>query len=81
MKQDACDPQPRMISEEAVPFLAYATQLFIGSLTYLAWNLSTVRGKRNTLQVKDLQAAILSSPHFDFLIDVVDTYEETRPAT
>ena len=72
MKQDSCDPHPRMISAEAIPNMAYAAQLFIGSLTSLAWQLSTGPNKRNTLQAKDLRAVVRASSRFDFLIDVLD---------
>ena len=41
MKQDSCDPHPRMISADAVPFMAFAAQLFIGHVTMLAWKVST----------------------------------------
>ena len=69
MKQDSCEPFPRMISADAVPFMAFAAKLFIGALTTLAWKLSTQRSKRNTLQLKDLKEAASSSSKFDFLID------------
>ena len=76
MKQDSCDPQPRMISADAIPLMAYASQIFVGCLTSLAWQLSTAPSKRNTLQAKDLKAAIAASSHFDFLIDVVDLFDQ-----
>ena len=66
-----------MISADAVPFMAFATKLFIGALTTLAWKLSTQRSKRNTLQVKDLKEAVASSSKFDFLIDTIDSFDET----
>ena len=72
MKQDSCDPFPRMISADAVPFMAFAVKLFIGVLTTLAWKTSTQRSKRNTLQLKDLKGAAASSSKFDFLIDTID---------
>ena len=75
MKQDACEPHPRMISAEAVPFMALAAQLFIGKITAIAWKLSTQKAKRNTLQLKDLKDAVASTSRLDFLIDVVDTYQ------
>ena len=76
MKQDSCDPHPRMISADTIPLMAYAAQLFIGSLTSLAWQLSTAPAKRNTLQVKDLKAVIHASSRFDFLIDVLDMFDQ-----
>ena len=72
MKQDSCDPFPRMISADAVPFMAFAVKLLIGVLTTLAWKTSTQRSKRNTLQLKDLKEAAASSSKFDFLIDTID---------
>lgn len=76
MKQDSCDPHPRMISADGVPYMAFAAQCFIGVITELAWKTSTTNCKRNTLQVKDLKAAVYSSSHFDFLIDVIDAFDE-----
>lgn len=76
MKQDSCDPHPRMICADAVPFMAFAAQLFIGHVTMIAWINSTLRAKRNTLQLKDLKEAVVSSSKLDFLIDVVDHFEE-----
>lgn len=78
MKQDSCDPHPRMVSADTIPLAAYAAQLFIGSITSLAWQLSTSPGKRNTLQVKDLKNVVHSARRFDFLIDVLDMYEEQQ---
>lgn len=78
MKQDSCDPLPRMISADSVPFMALTAQLFIGHVTQIAWKLSTIPAKRNTLQLKDLKDAIACSSKFDFLIDVIDTYDEQK---
>ena len=78
MKQDSCDPHPRMISADATPLMAYAAQIFIGSITSLAWQLSTTKAKRNTLQVKDLQAVVKASSRFDFLIDILDIFNEQQ---
>lgn len=75
MKQDSCDPHPRMVSAETIPVMAYAAQLFIGAVTSVAWNIFTQRARRNTLQVKDLKAAVLACSHFDFLLDVLDMYD------
>jgi hypothetical protein len=44
----------------------------------MAWRLSTTRAKRNTLQVKDLKAAILASSRWDFLIDTVDLFDDEQ---
>ena len=80
MKQDACVPQPRMISADTIPLMAYTTQLFIGSLTLLAWQTSTVPGGRNTLQVKDLKAMVAANNRYDFLIDVLDMFDQNQAA-
>jgi len=76
MKQDSSDPQPRQVSADTIPFMAFSSQLFIACLTNMAWRLSTTQSKRNTLQVKDLKNAILASSHWDFLIDVVDKFDD-----
>ncbi len=77
MKQDACDPQPCMVSATSVVAMAYTTQLFIGAITTLAWTLAT-RDKRNTLQLKDLRASLPSLRAFDFLVDLIDEFEYTH---
>ena len=82
MKQDACDPQPRMVAAETIPLMAFSAQLFIGSLTALAWQLSTTNGRRNTMQAKDLKFAVHASRRFDFLIDTLDLYDQSvAPST
>ena len=78
MKQDSCDPHPRQVSADTVPFMAYMVQLFIGAMTTLAWKLSTQHAKRNTLQVKDLKLVVFSSSQHDFLIDVLDLFDEEQ---
>ena len=78
MKQDSCDPHPRMISADATPFMALAAQLFIGSLTNIAWTLFTQKAKKNTLQLKDLKDAVAASSKFDFLADIVDIYDDQK---
>ena len=62
-----------------MPFLAYAAQVFIGLMARVAWQLSTQRAKRNTLQLKDLKAAVYASSQFDFLFDVIDAFEHDHP--
>ena len=78
MKQDSCDPHPRMISAEATPFMGLTAQLFIGCLTEVAWTLFTQKAKRNTLQLKDLKDAVAASSKFDFLVDIVDMFDEQK---
>ena len=80
MKQDSCDPHPRMVSADTIPMMAYCTQLFIGSITSLAWQLSVSPSGRNTLQVKDLKNAVHASKRFDFLIDVLDEFDTQQVA-
>ena len=78
MKQDACDPMPRQVSASTVPLMAYAAQVFIGLITQLAWKLSTQGAKRNTLQVKDLKAAVYATSQLDFLIDTIDMFDQQQ---
>ena len=78
MKQDACYPQPRMISADTVPLMAYAAQLLIGSHSAVAWQTSTVPSGRNTLQVSDLKAVIKSNDRYDFLVDVLDIFDHNQ---
>lgn len=78
MKQDSCDPHPRMLSADTAPFMAYAAELFIGLLTTLAWKLGTQTSKRNTLQLKDLKDAVAASSKFDFIVDIIDMYDRQR---
>ena len=73
MKQDSCDSRPRMVSADAIPLMTYATQLFIELIAKLAWQHSTKPHMRNTLQAKDLVAAVNNSIMFDFLLDVIDS--------
>ena len=76
MKQDSCDPHPRMIGAESIPVMSFASQLFIGHITKLAWNLSTQKNGRNTLQLKDIKDAVSSTSTLDFLVDVLDENED-----
>ena len=82
MKQDALQGAGRRMVAMNVPgFMALATKLFIGLMTQLAWECSTKPGARNTLQAKDLKAAVSKSKIFDFLIDVIDDFENQNSAT
>ena len=76
MKQDSCDPAPRMISVSAILDTAYAALEFTRLLTLSAWKFFALEDKRNTLQAKDLRNAVYSSQCFDFLVDVLDMFEE-----
>lgn len=55
MKQDAVNMHLRMVSAEAVDLMAYGNELFIGLITELAWHVSTLPGKRVTVDLRDLQ--------------------------
>ena len=79
MKMESCDPSPRQISADVLPLMAYAGKLFVGLLTTLAWQ-NTLYEKRNTLQCKDIKAAILSSKIFDYQIDVIDRFDRELAA-
>ena len=76
MKQDACDPAPRMISVPAILAMAYVALEFTRLLTSIAWKFGATKERRNTLQTKDLHKSVYSSQCFDFLIDVLDMFEE-----
>lgn len=79
MKRDSCDPRPEMVAADSVKLLAFATQLFIGSLTRLAWDQNGgKRAKSNTLSAEELHAAVQSSPKFDFLVDELDKVVRER---
>ena len=79
MKMESCDPAPRQISADVLPLMAYAGKLFVGLVTTLAWQNTLYEG-RNTLQYKDIKAAILSSKIFDYQIDVLDKFERELAA-
>ena len=78
MKQDSCVPQPRMISADAIPLMAHAVQLLVRLVSHIAWDVSTQPAQRNTLQLKDIIAALESSSQFDFLIDIVDMFQDSK---
>jgi hypothetical protein len=75
MKQDAGE-QMRMVSADSVPLVTFATKMFIGLLSHLAWSFSTKRARRNTLQEKDLMVAVAAMDKADFLIDLLDILGE-----
>ena len=77
MKQDSCDPAPHQIGRLSVPLMSLCTHLFIGHITYIAWKMSTDPDKRNTIQLKDIKRSLQSSIKFDFLVDLVQAYDET----
>ena len=72
MKQDSCEPNPRMVAADAIPLMAFATQVLIGEITVLAYELMVHKENRRTLQLRDVLAAVNSMGKFDFLIDVVN---------
>jgi len=78
MKQDSCVPQPRMISADAIPMMAHAATLLVRLISHIAWEVSTKPAQRNTLQHKDIIAALESASQFDFLIDIIDMFDESE---
>ena len=78
MKMDACEERPRMIAANVLPIMAVAVQLFIGSVTTLAWQESRSSRKRKTLQACDIVAAVQASSRFDFLCDVVSDFQASQ---
>ena len=78
MKQDSIDPAPRMISVPAILIMAHVSLEFTRLLTSIAWTFFATQDKRNTLQTKDLHHAVHSSQCFDFLIDILDMFEEAQ---
>eukprot|EP00964_Phaeocystis_antarctica_P096291 scaffold62608_cov54-Phaeocystis_antarctica.AAC.1 len=69
MRQDSADV--RTVSSDAVALMEFATELFVGLVTAVAWQIATQPAKRHTLGLSDLSAAVACSSTFDFLIDVV----------
>ena len=59
------------MSSDAVALMEFATELFVGLLTALAWQIATMPAKRHTLGLADLSSAVACSATFDFLLDVV----------
>ena len=71
MKQDAFDIRPRTVSADAAALMEFATELFVGLVTAIAWQVATQPAKRNTLVLRDLGSAVGCSRTLDFLVDVV----------
>ena len=71
MNQDSCD--------QTAAFVACATQLFIGCMTNLAWQLAAER-ERNTLGVDDIKAAVRASSRFNYLGDAIDAFDNQQRA-
>jgi len=78
MKQDATDEQRRCVSADAIPLMAFSTQLLIGHITHLARKVSMEADRRNTIQLKDIKKAITSTKKFDFLVDVLDEFDHLK---
>lgn len=78
MKQDSCEPPPRMVSVAAILTMAHVSLEFTRLLTSIAWTFYAKEDKRNTLQAKDLHDAVYSSQCFDFLVDVLDMFDEAQ---
>ena len=69
MQQDSADV--RTVSSDAVALMEFATELFVGLLTALAWQIATQPAKRHTLNLSDICAAVACSSSFDFLVDIL----------
>ena len=54
MQQDSVDV--RTVSSDAVALMEFATELFVGLLTALAWQVATQPAKRHTLNLSDISA-------------------------
>ena len=78
MKQDSCEPPPRMVSVAAILTMAHVSLEFTRLLTSIAWTFYAKEDKRNTLQAKDLHDAVYSSQCFDFLVDVLDMFDQAQ---
>jgi histone H3/H4 len=72
--------RPRMISADAVYLMAYATRVFLRLITARAAQFM-IAEKRTTLLVRDIIAAVKGSSHCDFLLDIVDDWEESHKCT
>jgi len=72
--------RPRMISGDAVYLMAYATRVFLRHITARAARFM-IAEKRTTLLVRDIIAAVKGSSHCDFLLDIVDDWEESHKST
>ena len=73
---------PRMISisADAVHLMAYATRVFLRLIAARAAQFM-IAEKRTTLLVRDIIAAVRGSASFDFLLDIVDDWEESHTST
>ena len=71
MKQDAVELSLRLVSADGPPLMAYASELFIGLLTHIAWHSSTSPSGRNTVDLRDIQRAVACTSMFDFLQEAI----------
>ena len=69
-----------MISADAVYLMAYATRVFLRLITARAAQYM-IAEKRTTLLVRDIIAAVKGSSSCDFLLDIVDDWEQTHMST
>lgn len=74
MKQESCDPRPRMVSSNAIVLCAYCIQLMVTLITQIGWETSVLPTNRNTFQLRDAVSTILSFSAFDFLLDTMDKF-------
>ena len=63
------DEEVRMISAEAPVLFAKACELFILELSLRGWG-AAEKAKRRTLQKEDIDAAIVNTDIFDFLVEL-----------
>ena len=63
------DEDVRMISAEAPVLFAKACELFILELSLRGWG-AAEKAKRRTLQKEDIDAAIVNTDIFDFLVEL-----------
>ena len=74
MKQDAFDARPRTVSANAVALMEFASEIFVGLVTSLAWQVATQPAKRNTLVLRDLGTTVDSTCMLDFLRNTVTSF-------
>ena len=72
--------RPSKISADAVYLMAYATRVFLRLITARAAQFM-IAEKRTTLLVRDIIAAVKGSSSCDFLLDIVDEWEQSHMST
>jgi hypothetical protein len=64
------DKDVSLIKLEVPPFISKLCELFVVDLTERAWRV-TQANNRKILQKEDIAAAVIDTPMFDFLVDIV----------